>query len=672
MANILEYTLSLNDKLSSKLQRIGITNNQQLETWSRVQTQINAANQTMTRMGLSVGSLKQRIEALKAQREWIPARNREAIRASNLEVKKLEAELNKLNNINGGRLKGWFEDLKSAVPALNILTNPLTLVAGGLFKLTQYINESSQAYKEKAQEETKLAQVMRNTMGARDKDIQSVKEMASAQQKLGVIDDGLQAAGAQELATYLTKTSSIEKLLPVMNDMLAQQYGLNASSEQAINIGSMLGKVMDGQTGALSRYGYKFDEAQAKILKTGTEAQRAAVLFDVVSSSVGGVNKALAATPEGRMKQLQNNIGGVQEDIGKLVVFFQTAFSSVTQTMLSSLSNIATWFDTYKDKIYVVIQAIAKVLGAAFSLVINVITGVINMFSWMYQKFNEGNPIMIAVTGTLTGIAAAAMYFKLQTLYVTIQTALWAKAQWLLNLALSANPVALIIAGIVALIAIIGYVIYKTDGWGNAWKHTVNAMKLVFAAYIESIKFYWNTAVNAIMIGINVIKLGWYEFKEAVGMGDSDENKSILAKIHGDIEARKKAIVDGGKAIAKLGLEATQEFVKAGQSLRWNNDRSLGSITSGLIDKLGIAPPKTLGAVGTGSDSGDGGDDKSKMNQAIANGGTKHNYTTINLKDLIGVLNIQGRDFKDSANQMAEQTQDELIRVLAMSTTAGG
>ena len=49
--------------------------------------------------------------------------------------------------------------------------------------------------------------------------------------------------------------------------------------EQAAQIGSMLGKVMEGQTGALSRYGYKFDEAQEKILKTGTEAERAAVLF---------------------------------------------------------------------------------------------------------------------------------------------------------------------------------------------------------------------------------------------------------------------------------------------------------------------------------------------------------------------------------------------------------
>ncbi len=45
--------------------------------------------------------------------------------------------------------------------------------------------------------------------------------------------------------------------------------------------------------------------------------------------------------------------------------------------------------------------------------------------------------------------------------------------------------------------------------------------------------------------------------------------------------------------------------------------------------------------------------------------------STINLKDLIGVLNISGKDFKDSSNQMQQQTEDALMRVLAMATTAG-
>ena len=77
----------------------------------------------------------------------------------------------------------------------------------------------------------------------------------------------MQLAGAQELSTYLTKTSTLKRLLAVLNDMTAQQYGFNATQEQSVNIATMLGKVMDGQVGALSRYGYKFDEVQEKILR---------------------------------------------------------------------------------------------------------------------------------------------------------------------------------------------------------------------------------------------------------------------------------------------------------------------------------------------------------------------------------------------------------------------
>ena len=93
-------------------------------------------------------------------------------------------------------------------------------------KATDKMREYADANKAQQEAEAKLAQVMRNTMGARADEIEGIKELASAQQKLGVIGDEVQLAGAQELGTYLGKADSLKKLMPVMNDMLAQQYGL--------------------------------------------------------------------------------------------------------------------------------------------------------------------------------------------------------------------------------------------------------------------------------------------------------------------------------------------------------------------------------------------------------------------------------------------------------------
>ena len=46
----------------------------------------------------------------------------------------------------------------------------------------------------------------------------------------------------------------------------------------------------------------------------------------------------------------------------------------------------------------------------------------------------------------------------------------WAAAQWLMNTALLANPIVLIIAGIVALIAVVVLIATKTDWFSKAWR----------------------------------------------------------------------------------------------------------------------------------------------------------------------------------------------------------
>ena len=217
------------------------------------------------------------------------------------------------------QVKEETDRLNSSVVNWSQASQAIDLLQQSFSELKGVVSELSSAYSVQEVAEQKLANNMRNTMGARDEDIQSIKDLCSAQQALGVIGDEVQLSGAQELATYLEKKSSLEKLIPVMNDMLAQQYGLNASEESAAQIASMLGKVMDGQVGALSRYGYKFDEAQEQILRFGTEEARAAVLAEVVESSVGGMNAELARTDSGRQQQLANDLGDLKERLGSLV-----------------------------------------------------------------------------------------------------------------------------------------------------------------------------------------------------------------------------------------------------------------------------------------------------------------------------------------------------------------
>ena len=291
------------------------------------------------------------------------------------------------------KLKVSLLNFNQAVAAIQNVASALSQVSSAISGMTQF-------YAAQVEAETKLQTVMRNTMDATDDEVQSIKDLCSAQQELGVIGDEVQLAGVQELATYASKKSSLETLIPVMNDMIAQQYGFNATQESAVNIATMMGKVFAGQTSALSRYGYTFSEAQEQILKFGTEEEKAATLAEVVRQSVGGVNAELAKTDSGRMVQLNNTIGDMKEQVGQLLLPFE---SFLTQ---------------------------AAEMGMAASGIIQ-----------LAQAINA------------TGIATKA----------------WTAAQWLLNAALDANPIGIVV---MALGALAGALIY-------AYNHSEDFRRIV-------------------------------------------------------------------------------------------------------------------------------------------------------------------------------------------------
>lgn len=226
----------------------------------------------------------------------------------------------------------------------------------GIRALVNYGKEAAAAYDTQVQGEIRLATVMRKTMGASNAEIQSILDLTAAQQQLGVIGDEAQMAGAQQLSTYLHLTGSLKTLLPVMNDLAVQQYGLNVSEEQTVSIAKVLGKAMQGQTGALTRYGFAVSAAEAKTLKYGTEAERAATLAGIVSQRVGGMNSAMASTPSGRFRQLSNALGDIKEQFGQAVRTIGTVFLPVLNAVGSALAGIA----TIANK---VAQTIANVFG---------------------------------------------------------------------------------------------------------------------------------------------------------------------------------------------------------------------------------------------------------------------------------------------------------------------
>lgn len=200
--------------------------------------------------------------------------------------------------------------------------------------------------------ETKIATVMRQRMKASDETIQKIKDYASAQQELGVVGDEVQLSGAQQLSTFLKTDDALKTLIPAMNNLAVQQNGVNVGTSDMVNIGNLMGKVMQGQTSALTRVGVTFTEAQEKVLKYGNEQERAAMLAQVITDNVGEMNKAIANTPAGQIQKLKNSFGDMQETLGRSLQNVFAPLLKYLNSAVSKLSELALKFEEFTQKLF--------------------------------------------------------------------------------------------------------------------------------------------------------------------------------------------------------------------------------------------------------------------------------------------------------------------------------
>lgn len=271
-------------------------------------------------------------------------------------------------------------------------------------------------------------------------------------------------------------------------------------------------------------------------------------------------------------------------------------------------------------------------------------------------------PIFSGVGKMIAFVTSAQKMQALWTGIVTVATKGWTAAQWLLNVAMS--PIFLIPAIVIAIGAAIVWVVNKTEGWGKAWKKTIEGSKFLFKSFVSGIKLHFTTMVNGLMIGINKIKKGWYQFKVATGLGDASESKAMISKINADTEARKRKILDAAKDLKENTMKAVSSFKEAGGSIKLKVKPKVESATSASTGMLS-------GLLGGGSKkTTSGSEELKKTNTATATGGRRTKTVNIQLKSLIESLKIEGSSFKDSATQMEQQTVDALMRVLASAAAA--
>lgn len=382
-------------------------------------------------------------------------------------------------------------------------------------QLQSLMGDLSKSYQQQEIAETQLTTVMRQRMGATDDEIASIKQLASEQQKLGVIGDEVQLAGAQQVATFLKEKSSIDTLLPAMNNLLAQQHGVNSSTTDAVSVANLMGKAMQGQVSALTRVGITFSEAEAQVLKYGTESERAAVLAQVITNNVGDMNAQLAATDSGKQAQLANKIGDIKEQLGALangaMPFVMIASSTITA--LSSITTLTAGIKTLTTTVYASVKAFAVSTAA--------------------------------VIKNKVATAAAAVAQKT----VAIATKAWTAVQKVLNLVLSANPIGIVITAIGGLVAALVAAYNNSEDFRNICNQVWGAIKPLADAIMGSL-------VKAFQWLIDKAKQAWQWLSNILGLGGKKAEVTVDVKTTGggvDVDALAGKYANAGKTTGTGG-----------------------------------------------------------------------------------------------------------------------
>lgn len=326
-------------------------------------------------------------------------------------------------------------------------------------------------------------------------------------------------------------------------------------------------------------------------------------------------------------------------------------------------------FDKLKPVIDTYIDFATNILGklpAIFERVKSAVSALIVPIAAVTTAFVAYKSILLLINGyhALIGIWKAALAaYEVVVFAVKNATSLWTAAQWLLNVALNMNPVAFIVAGIIALITVIAIVCSKITGWGSLWQGVVGFMKYSFFAFVDAIKLYFNTYINGFLIGLDKIKLGWYKFKEAAGLGDSGENQSAIAQINADVEARQKAIVNGAKAVADNAKKAKESLGSI--EMGWNGGEK-ASASAGVKAKLGINDKLQTAVSGTSAGAGASSSATGTATEAVATGGTKSTTVNIRIDNMIREITYNG-GAGENAKDLERVFAENLNRVLGMA-----
>ncbi|MCR4561252.1 MAG: phage tail tape measure protein [Bacteroidales bacterium] len=464
---------------------------------------------------------------------------------------------------------------------------------------------------------------------------------------------GQNAASAATLLNGAFNSLSNPKLLSNFKAMGVQIYDAKGKMKPMSDIIESLGKKLDGLSDK---------KKAAKLASLGLD-QTSAQAFAVMTQNVQKFKDTLDSVNNSD-DALENsfNIATTAKDSWGIALNNIKVFAiKVGQAFLPVITKMGEWAATLTG-------------------------GIIPAIKGVKDFISEWSPVILGIAAAFLVLNANTIAASAAMAWHSVVSGIAAAKQWILNVAMSANPIGLIIVGIGILIGSIVMLCKKYEGWTSVWNFVKTFLVNSFWQFVDD----WKDGFQGLWYYIQLFWLNIKSFGQYIGQLFSNIGQAIKLALTGNFSDAKKMLTseihtDAENEIEKLKAEREQQKAKYATETKqridetqkaWNDvhltKKETKSETEGSEDKSVSDDIKDMlgGSTDGGSSPASSGGGSSSVigsADAVAGSAKQIKNITVNIdafnKGGINAGNTQGLNGK-SAVDLEEWFSQMLLRTI--------
>ena len=345
--------------------------------------------------------------------------------------------------------------------------------------------------------------------------------------------------------------------------------------------------VIPAITGALSGVG-SLIESLAPVIVAELPSMVSDILPHLVSAAkslVTGLISQLPALGKAVLDAIPSIFDGMTDVIGESSVGkLKGSFEGLKNTITDTFSNIGPML---KDFCEGGISTFCDALSTAMDLA----SGAISVIEAL-------SPVIGAVAGAIITYKGAVLLWNAAETAKNVVMGISTAAQWALNVAMTANPIGIVIVAIGALVGAFIVLWNKSEGFRNFWINLWEKVKAIVTSAWEGIKAGFEKIKNGISAVKEKVSTMWNGVKEKTSELWGGVKNAVSEKLN-NIKSAYDAHGGGLKGATFAAIEGVKEYYRTGyDAINQLTGGKLGEVVNAVGEKMEVVKGKFSEAFG--------------------------------------------------------------------------